>query len=122
MNGISWHVKRVSPYSPELVDRTGTRTVATTDPREHIIFLSWDLSGHFLNTVLIHELGHCAMVSFDLLEEIHRMVRPEYWVEAEEFICNFIADYGLSIFKIVYDVLGDQAMLFLPSEIERWIA
>lgn len=122
MNGYLWRVRRVSPDSPELVDRTQERTLATTDPYEHMVYISETLSGSMLVRVLIHELGHCAMISFDLIEEIHRMVRPRYWIEAEEFICNFIADYGMMIFEAAYSILGENAWFFVPPEIERFVA
>lgn len=112
----------VDPSSDWLVDRTGNLTVATTDPHTRYIYLSTDLSGDFLNRVLIHELGHCVMISYDLLDDIHRMVYPEYWIEAEEWVCNFIADYGLKIFSEAYRILGDDAWLVVPYELEKMVA
>ena len=122
MNGWHWHIVFVRPGSPALVDRTGMRTVATTDPKTGIVYLSSALSGGFLTRVLIHELGHCAIVSFGLLDDIHRLAKPRYWIEAEEWVCNFIADYGMRIFATVYDILGDNAIAYIPAEIERMMA
>ena len=119
MNGYLWHIKCVSPNDPALVDRTNKMCLATTDPVERCVYLSNRLRGTLFARVLIHELGHCAMVSFDLLDEIHQMVKPEYWVDAEEFICNFIADYGLQIFDVAYQMFGEDALLYIPSEIEK---
>lgn len=96
----------VDPYSSELVDRTGIQRVATTDPLNRNIFVSRALSGDRLQRVVLHELGHAVMVSYNLLDEIHRMVAPKYWLEAEEWICNFIADYGSDIFRIAGLVIG----------------
>lgn len=104
-----------------LVDRTGTRTVATTDPKTKCVYLSSTLQGDFLTQVLIHELGHCALVSFNLLDDIHKMVRPEYWIDAEEWVCNFIADYGLKIFSAAYSILGEDAWTYIPYELEKFI-
>lgn len=122
MNGYLWNVKIVSPYSPKLVDRTGKNKVATTDPNDLCVYLSDRLEGDFFNTVLIHELGHCAMISFDLINYIRSRVSPEYWIDMEEFMCNFIADYGLKIFQIAYELFGDDALKIVPIEIERYIA
>lgn len=122
LNEYLWQVKFVSPFSEKLRDRTGHITVATTDPNTFCVYLSSNLSGDFLNRVLIHELGHCTMVSFGLLDDIHRMVRPEFWIEAEEWICNFIADYGKHIFEIVYDILGDDAWLYVAHHFNNMIA
>ena len=122
MNGYLWHVKYVKPFSPKLVDRTQNLCVATTDPNTKCIYLSSNLTGDFLNRVLIHELGHATMISYNLLDDIHRMVYQEYWVEAEEWVCNFIADYGLKIFRSAYEILGNQAWLYVPYELERLVA
>ena len=122
MNGDLWHVKIVSPYSPKLVDRTGDLKVATTDPVSMTVYLSSQLTGDFFNTVLVHELGHCAMISFNLIDYIHSHVAPEYWIDVEEFMCNFIADYGLKIFRTAYDLFGGDAMRIVPIEIERYVA
>lgn len=122
MNGYLWKVVLVDPVSPMLVDRTGTRTVATTDPDTLTVYLSEDLDGSFAVRVLIHELGHCALFSFDLIKDIHRIAKPEYWIEAEEWVCNFIADYGRIIFSAAYYILGDDAWMFIPQELEKMIA
>ena len=122
MNGYPWKAIFVKPNDSMLVDRTGTLTVATTDPSTLTIYISKSIHGSFLARVLIHELGHCAIFSFNLLEDIHRLCYPEYWVEAEEWVCNFIADYGMTIFRIAYDMLGPDALYLIPEEIEKMIA
>lgn len=122
MNGHSWKVRFVSPNDPMLVDRTNSLSVATTDVKNKIVRLSSSLSGDFLMTVFIHELGHCALYSFGLLDRIHRMTYPEYWVDMEEFICNVLADYGLKIFKIAYKTMGYEAWKVIPGEFEKIMA
>lgn len=122
MNGLRWHIRTVRPDSPFLIDRTGTRTVATTDPTTCRIYLSRAIRGEFRNRVLVHELGHAAMFSFGLLDQVHQMARPEMWIEMEEWICNFIADYGWQIFCVAHQYLGDEAVYVVPPLIERMIA
>lgn len=122
MGGILWQVVMVPPYSNELVDRTNSLTVATTDPVSHTVYIADNLSDDFLATVFIHELGHVAMISFDLLGDIRRMVKPEYWVEMEEWVCNLIADHGHTIYSVAYQILGYDALHIVPKEIERLIA
>lgn len=122
MNHVLWRVRKVDPRSPKLVDRTGTKTVATTDPIHHIVNIADTLEGEFFSTVLIHELGHCALVSFGLLDYIHERVPRECWVDIEEFMCNFIADYGLKIFQVAKQLHGDKALDIIPIEIEKYIA
>lgn len=121
MNGYLWRVKRVPYMSPMLIERTGTRVVATTDPRTRCVYLLDTLDGHFLSTVLLHELGHVVMFSYSLLDDIHQFVDREYWVEAEEWVCNFIADYGLRIFETASIVLGEDALACIPYELERLV-
>lgn len=122
MNGDLWKIRFVDPSDPVLIDRTNTRTVATTDPATYSVNLSNELGGDFLVRVLIHEIGHCAIWSFDLVSDIRRMVKPEYWIEAEEWICNFIADYGRQIFEAAYNFLGYDAISFVPYIINKKIA
>lgn len=122
MNGVLWRIRFAHPASPMLIDRTGESRLATTDPNQRTIFLSDELQGELLTTVLIHELGHCALFSFGLIDDIHRVVDRRFWVEAEEWVCNFIADYGRSIFLIASSFLGADALRILPSEIEKLIA
>lgn len=122
MNGYLWRIKYVSPESFDLIDRTGKKRLATTDPRTRYIYLSNELQGDILNRVLLHELSHAVMFSYGLLDRLHFYVRPEYWIEAEEWVCNFIADYGYLIFRIASDILGEEAWMFIPHELERLIA
>lgn len=107
---------------PMLVDRSGTLTVATTDPSTLTVYISEELNDKFLSRVLVHELGHCVIFSFGLLGDIHRMVHPFYWEEAEERVCNFIADYGMMIFSTASKTLGDRAVEIVPQELERLVA
>lgn len=122
MNGNIWTVKTVYPFDPMLVDRTNTLTIGTTDPNTGTVYLSKRLQGDLKTKVLIHELGHCALCSYNLLDDIHRMVYPEYWIDAEEWICDFIANYGFSIFSIGYRILGYDAIQLVPQEFERRFA
>lgn len=60
--------------------------------------------------------------SYGLLDDIHKVVKPEYWILAEEWVCNFIADYGAKIFSIAYSILGNDAWMFIPYELDKVIA
>lgn len=122
MNGYLWKVRFVDHNIPELVDRTDTLRVATTNPKTLTVSLSEELKGDFLMTVFIHELGHCALWSFGLMQKIHKMVLPEYWIDMEEFICNFLADYGFQVFKIAYKTMGYEGWKKIPEAFEKSIA
>ena len=122
MNGLHWNVRWTKSTDPILVDRTGSLTVAVTDPDSMTIYLSNQLSGSFLNRVLIHELGHCVMYSYGLVNEIHRMCKKRYWIEMEEFCANLLADYGNQVFGLAYAILGNKAIHIIPYEMERLVA
>lgn len=42
---------------PELVDRSGRLTVATTDPTSLTVYISEGLSDEYKTEILLHELG-----------------------------------------------------------------
>lgn len=122
ISGDLWHVRFTNPKDRILVDRRNILTIGVTDPETMTIYLSNKLKGQLLNRVLIHELGHATLYSTGLLEELHRMVYPEYWIEAEEALCNFLADYGHQIFGIAYSVLGNEAIRVVPYHMEKLVA
>ena len=122
INDYIWKFQFTNPTNYVLIDRTGSLCYATTDPVTKNVYVSNDIFGEFLETVVTHEIGHCVIFSYNLLPVIHKMVLPEYWIEAEEWMCNFIADYGRQIYAAVYDILGDMAWLYVPGELERLLA
>lgn len=67
INGILWKVVRVGSHDARLIDRTGQIKLATTDPHTRTVHLSSQLKGKMLETVLIHEVGHCILISYGLL-------------------------------------------------------
>lgn len=85
------------------------------------IYISDRLEGTMLSRVLLHELAHAVMVSYGLLDDIHSLVRPEHWVEAEEWVCNFMANYATVIFNAAYEILGTDAWMAVPYELEKMI-
>lgn len=121
MNGDLWRVQFVSPNDNILIDRTGNRTLGVSDYSTHIISIASNLHGEFLNRVFIHELGHCVMFSYGLLPELHRMVKKRYWVDAEEFICNILADYSHFVIGTARDILGNKFTYVAPVGAERMI-
>lgn len=122
MNGLEWTVRFTYSSDPVLIDRTDSYTLGVTDSSTQTIYLSSALHGELLTRVLIHELGHSAMVSYNLLPQLHRMVKKRYWIEAEEWCCNLLADYGEEIFRDAYRVLGDKAIGVVPIELCRVVA
>lgn len=122
MNGYLWRICYVDPDDDALIDITGKRSVATTDWDTKTVSISRYLYGEFKARVIIHELGHCAMFSFGLIDQIHDMTYPDQWIDVEEWVCNFIADYGKIIFSIGSKILGDMAWMLIPEELEKVLA
>lgn len=119
MNGYFWRVQTVPPDSPMLIDRTGNHTVATTDPVTQCVYLSDQLEGSFLNRVLLHELGHVVMLSYGLILVLRSRLPQSLWIDAEEWCCNLIADYGAEIFAKANSILGQAAWDFVPNEMAK---
>ena len=114
MNGLRWRVRFTYPTDPVLVDRTGTLTIGVTDSATMTIYLSNELRGSFLTTVVLHELSHAMMISYGYLEQIHRYCKKRHWVDMEELIANLIANQAKEIFQRAYDIVGDDAIRFVP--------
>lgn len=119
MNGLRWRVRFTYPTDPVLVDRTGTLTIGVTDSATMTIYLSNELRGSFLTTVVLHELSHAMMISYRYLEQIHRYCKKRHWVDMEELIANLIAQQAKEIFERAYDIVGDEAIRFVPYALER---
>ena len=122
MNGLHWRIRFVNPNSDILIDRTLSKTVAVTDPDTMTIYLSNKLHGEFLTRVVLHELSHAMMYSYHYLDEIHRYCKKQYWIEMEELIANLISDRAYEIFQRAYDIVGDDAIRFVPYGLERSVA
>lgn len=120
MNGLLWRVEVVPSHSDKLIDRLGTFTEATTDPNTQCIYLSEDLYGKHKTTVLLHELSHCMMFSYNYIDIIHDMTYPEYWIDMEELICNLIAERAYEIFCRAYEIVGDEAIHFVPYYLDSY--
>lgn len=113
-----WQTKLVEANDPVLIDRTGNLTLGVTDPETLTVYIANNLSRDMRIKVLLHELGHCAIFSFGLIDDIHKMVKKKYWIEAEEWVCNFIADYGIAIFRGAYQALGNEVWTYIAQKLE----
>ena len=81
MNNIVWRIGFENPNSDMLKRSDGSITVGVTDNNVRYVFLSNKLRGSFLRKVLIHELTHAWMFSYNYILPI----------EEEEFVCDFVA-------------------------------
>lgn len=50
------------------------------------------------------------------------MVKKRYWVDAEEFVCNILADYSHFVIGTARDILGNKFTYVAPVGAERMIA
>lgn len=108
MNGLEWQVKFTSPDNPILIDRTNKMTIGVSDPQSMTVYLADNLNQDMLRHVLIHELGHCMMYSYNVLPLIHKCVKKRFWIVAEEWICNILADYAEEIIQIANEILRSE--------------
>lgn len=113
MNGYLWRVVSVPPTSGLLVDSSGTSRLATTDPISYSVYISCSLHGDTLRRVLLHELGHCAIVSYNLLDDLYELIPPDALVDFEERLCNFIADSIDSIFSNAQVLLDGEGIFIV---------
>lgn len=120
MNGYLWNVRFTSPQDPILVDRTNTLTVGVTDPSTMTIYIADNLYGEFLTRVVLHELSHAMIYSYHYLELIHRYCKKRFWIDAEELVANLIANRAKEIFERAYEIVGDEAIHFVPYELGRY--
>lgn len=74
-----------------------------------------------LERVLLHEISHAVMASYGLIDQIHVLACRDRWSDAEEWVCNFIADYAAVILRAAYDILGADAWMAVPYELEKMI-
>lgn len=89
INGIFWLVKNAKSGSYELQRDNGTITIGMTDKDNHIIFIDENLDYDLKSRVIIHELCHAYLSSYNYYIED---------VKTEELMCDFISSY-------LYDII-----------------
>ena len=100
-----WGVIRVSPGDPLLVDRTGTRRVATTDPANRVIRISEEVMPPLYDRVLLHEAAHATMVEHGVTDLLSQL--PTAWrIATEELLAWFLETHGLEVVDAVSASLG----------------
>lgn len=87
MNGERWKVVVVPSTSKWLARSDGTLTLGVTDSNVMTVFLSKQLRGSLLRKVLLHELTHAWMFSYDY----------HLSLDEEEFVCDFLASNAEAI-------------------------
>lgn len=87
MNGERWRVVVVPSNSQWLARSDGTLTLGVTDSNVMTVFLSKQLRGSLLRKVLLHELTHAWMFSYNY----------HLSLDEEEFVCDFLASNAEAI-------------------------
>ena len=105
-NNEAWRVVRVPPGDPALVDRTGRRAVATTDPAGRVVRISSDVAPPLLDRVLVHEVAHALTVSHGLLDGLRASLPEEYWVPVEEWAVQLVEGHGIEAAELASQSLG----------------
>lgn len=97
INDMIWDIIFVNSNSEKLRRSDGSYTVGMTEDLgdSHTVYLSNSLHGEFLRHVLCHELVHCFMFSYSIYLSI----------EEEEYIANWVANYGTELIYILDDIL-----------------
>lgn len=92
IGGTTWILIEVPPNSKELFNSEGQRVLACTDPITKTVYISNELYGQQRKTVIAHELGHCILFSYGLLDSLHRLTKTDSLIDMEEWVCNFLAE------------------------------
>lgn len=87
MNAKRWKVVVVPSTSKWLTRSDGTLTLGVTDNNVMTVFLSQRLRGPLLRKVLLHELTHAWMFSYNY----------HLSLDEEEFVCDFLASNAEAI-------------------------
>lgn len=87
MNGERWKIVVVPSNSKWLARSDGTLTLGVTDSNVMTVFLSKQLRGSLLRKVLLHELTHAWMFSYNY----------HLSLDEEEFVCDFLASNAEAI-------------------------
>ena len=96
INGVSWKIIYTSDYD-YLKRSDGVITLGVTDVRLKTIYVYSNLSSYMRRKVLIHELTHAFIFSYNYYLPL----------DQEEFVCSFVENYGVDIIK-TYDYICNQ--------------
>lgn len=95
VNNTTWNLIFVNPRSEHLKTSLNTYVLGVTDWNDKCVYVADNLYGDKLEHVVCHEIVHCFMFSYS-------MYLP---IEEEEYIANWVADYGRELFYILDDIL-----------------
>lgn len=106
IRGQVWRVVRVAPGDPLLIDRTGTRTIATTDPASKVIRISNLVMPPSFDQVYLHEATHAMMEEAGVNELLSRLPDDRQQILAEEMLAWFLEHHAIEVVDAVSASLG----------------
>ena len=102
VNKNIWRIEFVNPYSDNLVMSNGNRVLGLCDNNIKTIFIANNQYGYKREHIICHEITHSICFEYDL--------HLDY--ELEEWLCNFMADYGREIIDILDSILSENIRKF----------
>ena len=93
------------PDDPLLVDRIGTRTIATTDPTSRTIRISSLVMPPMFDQVYLHEAAH-AMMEEAGVNDLLQLTDERNHVMAEETLAWFLESHAIEVIDAVSTSLG----------------
>lgn len=106
VNGELWGVARVPAGDPRLVDRTGTKRLATTDPSARTVYLLDTLEPPMLDRVLLHEIAHAVTVSWNTLPRLRSDVLNRDLTGVEEWAAQLVENHSIEALEAARTALG----------------
>lgn len=99
VNGIYWEVIFVNSISNDLRKDDGSIALGVCDNNVKCIYISNALKGNLFQRVLIHELTHAWIFSYNFYLTF----------EEEEFICEFVSMYAKDILSKTDNLISECA-------------
>lgn len=106
IGGNVWRVVRVSPGDPFLVDRTGSRRIATADISSKTIRISEDIMPPLLDKVLLHEVAHAAIDGSPVADILRGLPDNLQSILAEELLAWFMETHAIEVIDAASSLLG----------------
>lgn len=96
VNNTIWRIRFVNPNSKYLIKSNGNKVLGMCDNNIKTIFIADNQTDRKTEHIICHEITHSICFEYD--------ISLDY--ELEEWLCNFMADYGKEIIYIVEDVIS----------------
>lgn len=106
IRGHVWRVVRVNPGDPFLIDRTGVRRIATTDPSSRTIRISSDVMPPLFDKVYLHEASHAMMEEVSVTDLLAQVTGYRQQVFIEELLAWFLESHAIEVIDAVSASLG----------------